>query len=204
MMTNQEARPDGDPEKSLSEKPEAPASLPPQLQPGRDQKHGADEKALGGADAVSPAENDRGGDNDVDAEAAKPERVQSARPSMRAPTYVVVPRSQRRGLLARLTILPEIDRPYEYPDSTKWCITTFTAIAACIAPMGSAIFYRKPSFPGLLIPSHVPALTCYPSPCSGAAVHARRTRHDRDHRKLDSGFLHAGYGDWSAVVVVLL
>ncbi|RDW91362.1 MFS general substrate transporter-64 [Coleophoma crateriformis] len=59
----------------------------------------------------------------------------------------VVPRSQRRGLLGRFTIIPEVERPYEYDRKTKWTITLLVALAAAAGPMGSAIFY--PALPEL-------------------------------------------------------
>lgn len=55
----------------------------------------------------------------------------------------VVPRSKRRGLLGRFTIIPEVENPQEYGRRTKWLITFLVALAAVAAPMGSAIFYRK-------------------------------------------------------------
>ncbi|KAK4104300.1 hypothetical protein N658DRAFT_420574 [Parathielavia hyrcaniae] len=55
----------------------------------------------------------------------------------------IVPRSQRRGLLGRLTLIPEVERPYEYKNSTKWMITAVVALAAAAAPMGSGIFLRE-------------------------------------------------------------
>lgn len=55
----------------------------------------------------------------------------------------IVPRSKRRGLLGRFTIIPEVERPIEYQRKQKWLITMFVALAAAAAPMGSAIFYRK-------------------------------------------------------------
>lgn len=55
----------------------------------------------------------------------------------------VVPRSQRRGLLARFALIPEVERPYEYENKTKWTITLLVASAAAAGPMGSAIFYRE-------------------------------------------------------------
>lgn len=54
----------------------------------------------------------------------------------------IVPRTQRRGLLASLTVIPEVERPKEYSNKVKWTITLFTAVAGAAAPMGSAIFYR--------------------------------------------------------------
>jgi hypothetical protein len=55
---------------------------------------------------------------------------------------VKVPRSQRRGLFSRATMLAEIQDPYEYPYRTKWFIVFLVAYAAAAAPMGSAIFFR--------------------------------------------------------------
>ncbi|KAJ4306122.1 hypothetical protein N0V88_000918 [Collariella sp. IMI 366227] len=55
----------------------------------------------------------------------------------------VVPRAERRGLLARLALIPEVEKPYEYKNSTKWMITAIVALAAAAAPMGSGIFLRE-------------------------------------------------------------
>ncbi|SPN97406.1 related to dityrosine transporter [Cephalotrichum gorgonifer] len=53
----------------------------------------------------------------------------------------IVPRSRRRGLFARLAVVPEVDRPYDYKNSTKWIITLVIALAGAAAPFGSSIFY---------------------------------------------------------------
>jgi hypothetical protein len=54
-----------------------------------------------------------------------------------------VPRSQRRGLFASITILPEVTDPYhQYSYRTKWFIVFVVAYSAAAAPMGSAIFFR--------------------------------------------------------------
>lgn len=58
----------------------------------------------------------------------------------------IVPRAHRRGLLASLAVIPEVERPKEYSNKVKWAITLFTAVAGAAAPMGSAIFYRKQTF----------------------------------------------------------
>jgi hypothetical protein len=55
---------------------------------------------------------------------------------------VKVPRSQRRGLFAGLSILAEIKDPYSYPYTTKWFIVFIVAYAAAAAPMASAILFR--------------------------------------------------------------
>ncbi|KAI8966629.1 major facilitator superfamily transporter multidrug resistance [Daldinia sp. FL1419] len=80
----------------------------------------------------------------VDEEAAttRPtERARSQASSARSKPLSVVPRLKRRGFLAQLTFIPEVERPYDYPNKVKWTITVFIALAACAAPMGSAIFY---------------------------------------------------------------
>lgn len=64
-------------------------------------------------------------------------RSRAARP------LVVVPRGQRRGLFAVLTLVPEVERPYDYSRKTKWVITTVVALAAAGGPLGSNIMYRK-------------------------------------------------------------
>ncbi|KAI1773363.1 major facilitator superfamily transporter multidrug resistance [Hypoxylon cercidicola] len=74
-------------------------------------------------------------------------RVRSQASSTRSRPLSIVPRLKRRGLLAQLTLVPEVDRPYDYPNKVKWAITAFVALAACAAPMGSAIFY--PALPGM-------------------------------------------------------
>ncbi|GAB1313897.1 Putative quinidine resistance [Madurella fahalii] len=64
----------------------------------------------------------------------------SRRASSFANTNTIIPRADRRGLLGRFTLIPEIERPYEYKNSTKWMITAIVALAAAGAPMGSSIF----------------------------------------------------------------
>ncbi|EFY90063.1 MFS multidrug resistance transporter, putative [Metarhizium acridum CQMa 102] len=59
----------------------------------------------------------------------------------------IVPRAQRRGLFAGFAVTPEVERPYDYTNSTKWGITATIALATLAAPMGSSIFY--PALHGL-------------------------------------------------------
>lgn len=79
------------------------------------------------------------------------EKTASSRPQSRhASSFAhtdVVPRSQRRGLLGRFTLIPEVERPYEYKNNTKWTITAVVALAAAGGPMGSGIFLRESSGP---------------------------------------------------------
>ncbi len=73
--------------------------------------------------------------NKVDVEAAETE--------VEDPEPVKVPRSQRRGLFGRFTILAEVEEPKHYSRRTKWYITFVVALAAVAAPMGSAIIFRR-------------------------------------------------------------
>ena len=63
------------------------------------------------------------------------------------PLPVKVPRSKRRGLLGRFTILAEVEEPKHYPNHTKWFITFVVAVTAAAAPLGSAIFFRRQTAP---------------------------------------------------------
>jgi hypothetical protein len=76
-------------------------------------------------------------------EEQSPQRSKSRSSSVRSRPLSIIPRSKRRGLLARLTVVPEVERPYEYKRSTKWLITFLVALAAAAAPMGSSIFFRE-------------------------------------------------------------
>jgi len=53
--------------------------------------------------------------------------------------YEPVPRSERRGILARFVLIPEVRYPIAYPRKTKWMITSIVALCGAAAPMGSAI-----------------------------------------------------------------
>ncbi|OCK73146.1 MFS multidrug resistance transporter [Lepidopterella palustris CBS 459.81] len=52
-----------------------------------------------------------------------------------------VPRSQRRGLLGRFAIIPEVTNPYNYGNRTKWWMTIIVSFAAITSSTGSSIFY---------------------------------------------------------------
>jgi hypothetical protein len=71
------------------------------------------------------------------------QRSKSKSSSVRSRPLSIVPRLKRRGLLAKFTLIPEVDRPYDYKRSTKWMITLLVALAAAAAPMGSAIILRE-------------------------------------------------------------
>lgn len=70
-------------------------------------------------------------------------RNQSRVSSLRSRPLSIVPRAKRRGILGRLSVVPEVDNPYDYANSTKWQITATVALATAGAPMGSSIFYRR-------------------------------------------------------------
>lgn len=55
------------------------------------------------------------------------------------PDAVVVPSAERRGLLARFALIPEVENPYHYSRQTKWLLTSIIAFCAMAGPMGSAI-----------------------------------------------------------------
>ncbi|KAK2813665.1 hypothetical protein FQN50_000063 [Emmonsiellopsis sp. PD_5] len=52
-----------------------------------------------------------------------------------------VPRSQRRGFLGHLSIIPELKNAYMYGNGTKWCFTVIVSLAAITSSAGSSIFY---------------------------------------------------------------
>lgn len=60
-----------------------------------------------------------------------------------APALETVPRSERRGLLGRFSIIPEVTNPYAYSDGTKWWMTVIVSFAAITSSTGSSIFYRE-------------------------------------------------------------
>ena len=70
---------------------------------------------------------------------ARQRPVELERTTTVTPEAVVVPRSQRRGLLARFALIPEVENPTHYPRSTKWFLTFIVAFCAMAGPMGSAV-----------------------------------------------------------------
>ncbi len=54
-----------------------------------------------------------------------------------------VPRSQRRGILGSIAIVPEINNPFEYSNGKKWLFTAIVALAGTTSSTGSSILYRK-------------------------------------------------------------
>lgn len=56
---------------------------------------------------------------------------------------VVVPRSERRGMLGSFSIIPEITDPRDYSNGTKWALTIIVSLAAVTSSTGSSIFFRQ-------------------------------------------------------------
>jgi hypothetical protein len=141
-----------DPEKAelgvsqgLPQDPDGPV-LHPEVSTTRDGESGKKEDDEGSVHSQSSR-------NSI--EAAPVQQDAAARPnskpaSVLSRTLSIVPRSKRRGLLGRFSIIPEVDRPYDYANNTKWLITLIVALAAAAAPLGSAIFFRKSSLFALL------------------------------------------------------
>ncbi|KAL8838845.1 MAG: hypothetical protein Q9170_001967 [Blastenia crenularia] len=53
----------------------------------------------------------------------------------------IVPTAQRRGLLCRLTVVAEVERPKEFARSTKWTITFIVAAAAALVTTSENMLY---------------------------------------------------------------
>jgi hypothetical protein len=93
------------------------------------------------ASAIPPLSAADENEKDGDGGAVQP--VRSMTSSSTGPRQAIpVPKDERRGLLPWLSLVPEVDKPHHYTNGVKWMLTLFVAVAACAAPMGSAIFYR--------------------------------------------------------------
>lgn len=86
---------------------------------------------------------------------------------------IKVPRGQRRGLLANLAVIAEIEDPKGYPRKTKWLITFVVAVAGAAAPMGSSIllpalvditkaFNTGPTIVNLSVAMYMLAMSIFP------------------------------------------
>lgn len=64
-------------------------------------------------------------------------------PSSIEPEMEIIPRSERRGLMGRFSLIPEVVRPRTYKNQTKWLMTLIVSFAAITSSTGSSIFYRK-------------------------------------------------------------
>ena len=72
-----------------------------------------------------------------------PQTAGSRSSSQRSRRAIRLPTSKRRGFFGRFTLIPEVERPYDYSNRTKWFITGLVALAGAAAPAGSSIFYRE-------------------------------------------------------------
>jgi len=133
----------------------------------------------------------------VTVEEAPPRNPKSRSSSLRSRSLTVVPRSKRRGLLGRLSIIPEVERPYDYRNKTKWLITMIVALAAAAAPLGSAIFYREFT----LSFCSIRMLTI---PFSGASSTFKRLAHHTNNHQLISCNVYALNEYLSTLVVIVL
>lgn len=90
-------------------------------------------------------------DRDVEKIAAEAPKAQPSEPLDKAapraasiaPTLETVPLSERRGLLGKFSIIPEVTNPYAYSNGTKWWMTVIVSFAAITSSTGSSIFYRQ-------------------------------------------------------------
>ena len=106
-----------------------------EVEPGLEEKIEAESSPEG-----SQPENEHAA-REPDAHQRDVERVES---ETQDPTPVKVPRSQRRGLFGRFTIVAEVEEPKHYSRRTKWYITFVVSLAAVAAPIGSTVIFRNP------------------------------------------------------------
>lgn len=120
--------------------------------------------------------------------------IETAENEVEDPKPVKVPRSQRRGLFGRFTIVAEVEQPKHYSRRIKWYITFVVALAAVAAPMGSAIIFRKS-------PDKDTAALAYNSSFS-SSNRRRPTYLSYDHQPL-SRLIHAFHVDIPTLVVLI-
>ena len=147
-MTSGETTPDD--KSARAELGDGPASLRPDWEdPGAAPRHRP--HAGGKEQHVLPESSEEEIDEAIEEQhqnlgGSDPEKTTSRPQNERGTSFAdtnTVPRAQRRGLLARLTVIPEVEQPYKYKNKTKWAITAIVALAAAGAPMGSGIFLRE-------------------------------------------------------------
>ncbi|PPJ51024.1 hypothetical protein CBER1_07833 [Cercospora berteroae] len=73
-------------------------------------------------------EKEREAEPPQDADSAQTEKQEI--PETVASGPVAVPRAERRGLWANLSIVSEVEKPFEYKNGTKWMMTIIVAFAA--------------------------------------------------------------------------
>jgi multidrug resistance protein len=105
----------------------------------RDGQKREDEISLAPSRASTSSDHSSSSNPDAAPSKAKGRPMTLSRTTSVIPDAVLVPRTQRRGLLARFTLIPEVENPYHYTRKTKWFLTFIVAFCAMAAPMGSAI-----------------------------------------------------------------
>ena len=91
---------------------------------------------------ASHTHNEKDRDEDLPQKEGSAQVEQEEAPATGA---IPVPRAQRRGLWANLSIIPEVEEPSKYSAGKKWAMTIIVALAAATSSTGSAIFYRGSS-----------------------------------------------------------
>lgn len=134
-------RPSADIERPLSMHSDSTAASDPRLARDKDTAPGSRDIEAVGVDTVG--ERTGTAHDDLPSAHNTESRAQSSASSVRSRSLSIVPRSKRRGLFGRFSIVPEVDRPYDYSNRTKWGITATISAATAAAPMGSSIFYRE-------------------------------------------------------------
>ncbi|KAA8631403.1 hypothetical protein SMACR_08385 [Sordaria macrospora] len=168
---------EGHQEKELP-RPAAPTDTQETLSGGMEEKKDMKEHITSsGSDTDGPEVVDdsghESGPEHSDPTLPQPYRTKSTLSSSWAHTACVVPRSDRRGLLARFAFIPEVERPVEYKNKTKWMITAIVALAAAGAPFGSGIFlpaleqmaedlHSSPTITNLAVALYMLAMSIFP------------------------------------------
>lgn len=88
---------------------------------------------------VTPATSEAACLNENDVESSVPTNHQGSISGH----AIRVPRVKRRGLLAKFSIIAEVEEPKDYSKRTKWFITFVVGMAALSAPLGSTIILRE-------------------------------------------------------------
>lgn len=121
--------------------------------------------------------------------------VETVETEVEDPEPVEVPRSHRRGLFGRFTILAEVEEPKHYSRRIKWYITFVVALAAVAAPMGSAIIFRKTPDESTMTLSNTPSFS--------SSDRGRLTYHSHNYEPL-SRLVYAFYVHIPPLVVFVL
>jgi multidrug resistance protein len=111
----------------------------PREQGEDDKRHEKEHEISPASSRASTSSDHSSTDAGAASSTAKTRPVTLARTTSVIPDAVLILRIHRRGLLARFTLIPEVENSYHYTRKTKWLITFVVAFCAMAAPMGSAI-----------------------------------------------------------------